>query len=346
MSLMPDSTSDDPQQIIADLRRKLTEAEVERDEALARETTLAEELAATTAALAKRNTDFDERIEYQAATIDVLKAMSASPGDAQPVFQLIVERARAFCNADNANLALIDRDMLHLQGTTIGPQDGLDRYTAQFPRLVDTTSLFGRAILTRAAVQTPDVRADPGHFTRAMSVVGRGRVRAGAAVPLLRAGMPIGAIVMARNTPGEFSTAQMGLLQTFAEQAAIAITSAETYRALEGRTSDLQEALEQQTATAEVLQVINSSPGDLAPVFDAILEKAHILCGADNGALMTYDGKRFFPVAWHGVRPRWEEGIDPEVRPSFGRMVRGEHLIHIHDMVEFAAQLSDDTTRR
>jgi len=122
MSLMPDSTSDDPQQIIADLRRKLTEAEVERDEALARETTLAEELAATTAALAKRNTDFDERIEYQAATIDVLKAMSASPGDAQPVFQLIVERARAFCNADNANLALIDRDMLHLQATTLAPK--------------------------------------------------------------------------------------------------------------------------------------------------------------------------------------------------------------------------------
>src|SRR5215831_17059639 len=99
MSATPDSTLTDPQQIIADLRRKLTEAEVERDEALARETTLAEELAATTAALAQRNTDFDERIEYQAATIDVLKAMSASPGDAQPVFQLIVRRAKELSDA-------------------------------------------------------------------------------------------------------------------------------------------------------------------------------------------------------------------------------------------------------
>src|SRR5262249_28980062 len=85
--------------------------------------------------------------------------------------------------------------------------------------------------------------------------------------------------------------------------------------------------------------------GDLAPVFDAILEKAHILCGADNGTLWTYDGKRFWPVAWHGVQPR-SEGIDPDVAPSFGRIVRGEHLDHVHDMVEFAAQLWDDTLRR
>jgi hypothetical protein len=109
--------------------------------------------------------------------------------------------------------------------------------------------------------------------------------------------------------------------------------------------TETREALEQQTATAELLQVINSSPGDLAPVFDAILEKAHILCGADNGTLLTYDGKRFWPVAWHGVQPR-SEGIDPDVAPSFGRIVRGEHLDHVHDMVEFAAQLSDDTMRR
>ena len=105
------TTQDD---IIAELQRANAELRRERDAALAREVTLAGELAVSTAALAQRNTDFDERIEYQAATIDVLKAMSASPGDAQPVFQLIVERARAFCNADNVNLALVDRDMLHL----------------------------------------------------------------------------------------------------------------------------------------------------------------------------------------------------------------------------------------
>src|SRR5215469_453483 len=107
-----------------------------------------------------------------------------------------------------------------------------------------------------------------------------------------------------------------------------------------------REALDQQTATAEVLGVINSSPGNLTPVFEAILEKAHILCGADNGSLWTYDGERFWPVAWHGVVQPILEGIDPEVSPSFGRIVRGQHLDHVHDMVEFAARVSDETVRR
>src|SRR6516162_7271549 len=163
MSRTRDSTLADPHQIIAELRR-------ERDAALAEKADLAKALAGRTAELVERNSAYGERIEQQAATADVLRAMSASPGDAQPVFQLIVERARAFCNANNANLALVDHDMLHLQATTISSQDGLDRYMAQFPRPVDTTSLFGRAILTRDAVQTPDVRADPGHFTWATSV--------------------------------------------------------------------------------------------------------------------------------------------------------------------------------
>jgi len=264
--------------------------------------------------------------------------MSASPGDAQPVFQLIVERARAFCNANNANLALVDHDMLHLQATTISSQDGLDRYMAQFPRPVDTTSLFGRAILTRDAVQTPDVRADPGHFTWATSVAGR--FRAGAAVPLLRAGMPIGAITMGRNTPGEFSTAQMELLQTFAEQAVIAITSAETYRALEGRTSDLQEALEQQTATAEVLGVINSSPGDLAPVFDAILEKAHALCGIWRGSLELYDGEQFRAVATRGVSETHDILLRQPRRPGSAgaRLLTGDRFYQLTDLAEAVAQ--------
>src|SRR6516225_4766827 len=119
--------------------------------------------------------------------------------------------------------------------------------------------------------------------------------------------------------------------------------------------AERDEALAQQTATAEVLQVINSSPGNLKPVFDAMLEKAHSLCGADNGSLLTYDGKRFWPVARHGLHAwsvAWHgaqlesEGLDPDVAPSFARIVQGEHLDHIHDIVEFAAQLSDDTIRR
>jgi two-component system, NtrC family, sensor kinase len=99
---------------------------------------------------------------------------------------------------------------------------------------------------------------------------------------------------------GQFPTAQLELLKTFAEQAVIAITSAETYRALQGRTSDLQESLEYQTATSDVLQVINSSPVDLTPVFDAILDKAHGLCGATVGNLTIYKNGCFHTLATHG----------------------------------------------
>jgi GAF domain-containing protein len=219
MTAPPDDTRTDAQAVIAALR-------AERDAALAREATLAEELAARDAVLAQRN---GERIEYQAATFDVLRAMSASPGDPQSVFQLIVERARAFCDADQANLALLDGDMLHLEATTGSSAS----YPVQFPRPVDATSTFGRAIIARDAVQTADLRTDPYHFRRTMN--SEVAVRAIVAVPLLRSGAPVGAIVLGRNIPGEFSATQVELLWTFAEQAVIAITSAETYRALQER---------------------------------------------------------------------------------------------------------------
>ena len=121
------------------------------------------ELQKRTAALAARNSEYGERIEQQAATIDVLKVMSASPSDARPVFELIVERARAFCEADGATLALLAGDMLHLQAFS----GFLSReYEAGFPRPVSRATMFGRAILARDVVQAPDVSVDPDHYTR------------------------------------------------------------------------------------------------------------------------------------------------------------------------------------
>jgi transcriptional regulator with GAF, ATPase, and Fis domain len=219
-------------QQLAELRRANAELLKERDAAIA-------ELQSRSTALAQRNTEYGERIQHQSATIDVLKVMSASPSDPQPVFQLIVQRARVLCNADNANLALVDGNSLHLQATTI--QEGLADYTAQFPRPLDTTSMFGRAVLTCEAVQTTDLRADLQHFQTAM---GASSVLAAIAVPLLRAGEPIGAIGLTRSKSGEFSATQLELLRTFAEQAVITVASAETYRALQTRTADLQESLE------------------------------------------------------------------------------------------------------
>ena len=162
---------------------------------------------------------------------------------------------------------------------------------------------------------------------------------------LRKEGTLLGAITIFRKEAGTFSEQQIALLQNFAAQAVIAMENARLLGELRQRTGDLEEALEQQTATAEVLGVINSSPGDLTPVFDAILEKAHSLCEADYGALLTYDGERFWPLAGYGasagVADAISEGI-PNTHGSFPQLLRGERLVHIHDMAELARQNPDN----
>ena len=181
-----------------------------------------------TRALTRRNSEYGERIEQQAATIDVLKAMSASPGDARPVFELIVDRARAFCEADHATTALVRDDMLHLQAFSGMSAEYAKDYVSRFPRPVDSSTMFGRAILSRETIQAPNVQADPALFASQIASFADFHTVVG--VPMLRGGEPIGAIALGRRAPGGFSETQIELLKTFAEQAVIAVISAETYR--------------------------------------------------------------------------------------------------------------------
>ena len=260
------------------------------------------ELQERTAALAQRNSEYGERIEQQAATIDVLKVMSASPGNAQPVFELIAERARAFCEADGVAVALLDGDRLHLR-THRGYADSSPRaFEARFPLVVNTTTILGRTILAREAVQVPDVRADHGHVASERPAVD---MRSVVGVPMLRAGTPIGAIALGRRVPGDFTATQVELLRTFAEQAVIAIGSAETYSELQERTaalaarnSEYGERIEQQAATIDVLKAMSASPGDAQPVFDLIVRRAQASvqrpCGVNvrraNWCIFAYSG--------------------------------------------------------
>jgi two-component system, NtrC family, sensor kinase len=252
-----------------------------------------------TAELARRNSEYGERIEQQSATIDVLKVMSASPGDAQPVFDLIVERARCFCGADHATTALLQDDMLHLQAYSGMSAAYGAEYAAQFPRPVDMSSMFGRAILSRKVTQTGNLKADLDHFANQMhtadfhSIVG---------VPLLREGTPVGAIALGRQAPGGFTDSQVALLQTFAEQAVIAITSAETYWALQNRTAELTRSVAELQALEEVLRAVNSSL-ELETVLSTIISRAVQLSDADEGTIYEFDEAEqvFVPKSAYGM---------------------------------------------
>jgi two-component system NtrC family sensor kinase len=305
-------------------------------------TTTLHALRARTAELAQRNSEYGERIEQQSATIDVLKAMSASPGDARPVFELIVERARAFCEADYATAALLEGDMLHLQARSGMTGDQARDYDSQFPRAVDAATMFGRAIVARDVVQTPDVRADPDHISNERI---RAETRSIAAVPLLRAGTPIGALTLARRMPGEFTTTQVELLRTFAEQAVIAVGSAETYRELQARTaalakrnSEYGERIEHQSATIDVLKAMSASPGDAQPVFDLIVRRAQELCNGMSVGLFEYDGELVQIRATFGgdeVANRRFATMFPmaPVRQSLaGRAILDRQLVHVPDL--------------
>ena len=168
---------------------------------------------------------------------------------------------------------------------------------------------------------------------------------------MLKEGHPVGAIAITRTDPGLFPQRQIEFLQTFADQAVIALNNVRLFDEVQARARDLREALDQQIATAEVLQVINSSPGDLAPVFEAMLDKAMTLCGAAFGFLTSYDGRRFMPMAMRGVPPPLAEyfsrGMDqPGPGEAHFRILQGEDVIHNVDQKDEEAYRSGLPLRR
>jgi GAF domain-containing protein len=241
----PDETTADPYAVIAALR-------AERDAAL-------QERAALAQALVTREAEKTALLARQSASAEVLKAISTSPDDTQPVFDLIARRARELCGAAHASVTQYDGSLLHLRA-----RDGYDAATASlgdqdWPRPPGPETMHGRAVLKREAVQVRDVLADQVYAMSDLQAMRRLGSRSLLGVPLLRGGAAIGVISLGRSEPGGFTPQQIDVVQSFAEQAVIAITSAETYRALQTRTTDLQQSLEYQAATSDVLKVISRS---------------------------------------------------------------------------------------
>jgi two-component system, NtrC family, sensor kinase len=288
-----------------------------------------------------RNRDLSETLEQQVATADILKVISASPTDVQPVFEMIAARAMSLCGADLCLVQRPDGDQVYLAAIYGADPASVEVARNSFPMPLSTESLACRAMRGQGIVHVADVLSDPTYElkpqARAMGF------RSGLAVPMLRDEQVIGAIYVGRAKTGLFSPKQVELLQTFADQAVIAIENVRLFtelqeknRALTIAHAQVTEALDQQTATSEILSVISSSPTDLQPVFDTITRNAVRLCEAINGHLYRFDGERIHLIADANVSGQaWAEWQQTFPRPlSDGGGVR--HVIETGRVLNLA----------
>ena len=211
--------------------------------------------------LAQAQRELTEARELQASSADVLRVISSSPGDVQPVFDMIAESAVRLCGGQFCFVFRLDDDLLHLGACHGLTPEGLEAVRRALPMSVGEETASGRAILHRAVCHIPDVLAEPGYAL--LAVAQAVTYRSIVAVPMLHDGHPVGVISVARSHAGPFSDGQIGLLRTFADQAVIAIENVRLFDAEQQRRRELSEALDQQTATSEVLQVISRSAFDL-----------------------------------------------------------------------------------
>ena len=254
--------------------------------------------------LRQRTDDLSESLEQQTATADVLKVISRSTFDLQVVLETLIESAARLCRADKASFRLARGEFFH-HAASYGYTAEQHRYMAEHPvpAKPDRGSTVGRVLVEGKAIQIEDTKGDP-EF-RLTNVPGFENVHTTLGVPLLREGRPVGVLVLMRSRIERFTEKQIELVTTFADQAVIAIENVRLFEAEQQRTRELTESLEQQTATADVLRVISSSPGELEPVFQAMLENATRICEAKFGNLLLYEGATFRVSAMHGDVPEW-----------------------------------------
>ena len=277
-----------------------------------------------------------ESLQQQTATADVLKVISRSTFDLQTVLDALTKSVAQLCAADKGLIFRPEGEVLRLVAN-YGFFREAERYWLEHPLPVDRGSVTGRALLEGRAVHVSDVLADSEYrATHHQELAG---YRTVLAVPLLRGGTTIGVFGLTRDEVNPFTEMQIELVTTFADQAVIAIENTRLFEAEQQRTRELSEALEQQTATSEVLQVISSSPGELEPVFGTMLENAIKLCQAKFGAMYLYDGEAFRTAALHGVSPAFAEArrealVVRHLHPDYpiARIARTNELIHIADL--------------
>ena len=289
--------------------------------------------------LRQRTDDLSEALEQQTATSKVLSVISSSPGELEPVFQSMLENATRLCAATFGTMYIREADAFRAVAMHGAPpayvKARLHALVRPGPR-----SALSRAARTKRAVLVNDASADEGYSERdpmRVSAVEIGGVRTLLDVPMLKDDEMIGAIAIYRQEVRPFTDKQVELVSNFAKQAVIAIENARLLKELRQRTHDLGEALEQQTATSEVLGVISSSPGKLEPVFQAMLANAVRICEAKIGTLYLREGDGFRTVATQNAPPAYVEARTRElIRPppdaSLGRILATKQAVQIADV--------------
>src|ERR1700687_3554180 len=277
-----------------------------------------------------------EALERQTATADILKIIASSPSDVQPVFEAIAERSNRLVEGlSTAVYSLVD-DTLHLAAFTRTDPAADAALQALFPRPLSAFT-WGEKIRKGEIAHIPDVEVEWAALPSLRDLAQLRGFRSLLLVPLLRNGTPIGLISVTRKELGTFADHHVQLLQTFADQAVIAIENVRLFDQVQARTRDLTEALQQQTATSEVLGVISSSPGELGPVFQTMLANATRLCEAQFGIFYRYDGNVFHADGLHDVAGALADYLRrepprPGPKNSLGRLLQTMQPVHIPDI--------------
>jgi GAF domain-containing protein len=284
-----------------------------------------------------------ESLQQQNATADVLKVISSSPGALEPVFQAMLENAVRICEANFGTLQLREDDAFRI-AAMYNPPPAFAEARRRNPLIYPSAhNAVGRVMATKRFVHIADYtqelaykQGDPA----AVSIVELAGARTVVLVPMLKEGELVGNLLLYRQEVRPFTDKQISLLENFAAQAVIAI---ENTRLL----NELRESLQQQTATAEVLQVISASPGELEPIFDALLKNAVRLCASNFGNLYLREGELFRLAAWHNTPPdfverRRGETYHPGPNSPPGRMLRKRSVVHVADLLNDASYAERD----
>ena len=325
---------------------KLPVAPTSRKNQSTRVLDLEKRLAEALGLLQTRNRELVEAREQQTAAAEILRVISRSPSDIQPVFDAIVQNAVKLCEGLFGTVLRLDGDRLHLAAHHNLSPAGLQAYREHYPVVVNLReTVASGAILDRRVVQVIDSN-DPAVPPRSVAMARATGFRGVVVVPMLRDGEPIGVINVARQERGPFTERQVALLQTFADQAVIAIENVRLFTELQQKNEALiqahgqvTEALEQQTATSDILRVISSSPTDLQPVLDALVESASRLCQAADTALLLVEGDQLKVAALHGSMDdgaRLANAIDRGW--VAGRAVVDAQTVQVEDLTKAAAE--------